>query len=72
MDGNAIMALLGVPPGAEEMARAFIFLLVTIAYAGVWLSLAITMFGTWASSRPPSRVRHPIYLRHSPISCSSL
>jgi ABC-2 type transport system permease protein len=33
--------LLGVPPGAEEMTRAFIFLLVTIAYAGVWLALAI-------------------------------
>jgi len=30
-----------VPPGAEEMARAFIFLLVTIAYAGVWLALAM-------------------------------
>src|SRR5262249_8711616 len=32
---------LGVPPNAEETARAFIFLLVTIAYAGVWLSLAL-------------------------------
>jgi ABC-2 type transport system permease protein len=35
------LIMLGVPPGAEEMARAFIFLLVTIAYAGVWLALAI-------------------------------
>jgi len=35
------LVLLGVPPGAEEMARAFVFLLVTIAYAGVWLALAI-------------------------------
>src|SRR3984893_13438493 len=33
--------LLGIPPGAEEMARAFIFLGVTIGYAGVWLSLAL-------------------------------
>jgi ABC-2 type transport system permease protein len=32
---------LGLPPGGEEMARAFIFLLVTIAYAGVWLALAM-------------------------------
>jgi len=32
---------LGIPPNAEEMARAFIFLLVTIAYAGVWLALAL-------------------------------
>ena len=33
---------LGVPPNAEETARAFIFLLVTIAYAGVWLALAMS------------------------------
>ena len=32
---------LGVPPGGEEMARAFIFLVVTIDYAGVWLALAM-------------------------------
>jgi ABC-2 type transport system permease protein len=35
------LLLLGIPPNAEEMARAFIFLLVTIAYAGVWLALAL-------------------------------
>jgi len=35
------MFLLGQPPGGEEMARAFIFLLVTIAYGGVWLALAM-------------------------------
>ncbi|MBS0534834.1 MAG: ABC transporter permease [Proteobacteria bacterium] len=35
------LIMLGVPPGAEEMGRAFIFLLVTIAYAGVWLALAM-------------------------------
>jgi len=34
------LVMLGVPPGAEEMGRALIFLLVTIAYAGVWLALA--------------------------------
>jgi ABC-2 type transport system permease protein len=32
---------LGVPPNSEEMARAFVFLLVSIAYAGVWLALAL-------------------------------
>ncbi|MPZ59306.1 MAG: ABC transporter permease subunit [Rhizobiales bacterium] len=32
---------IGVPPQAEEMSRSFIFLLVTIAYGGVWLALAI-------------------------------
>ena len=30
-----------MPPNSEEMVRAFIFLLVTIAYAGVWLALAM-------------------------------
>ena len=35
------LVMLGVPPGGEEMARALIFLLVTIAYAGVWLALAM-------------------------------
>ncbi len=33
--------LLGVPPSGEEMARALIFLLVTIVYSGVWLALAM-------------------------------
>src|ERR1700741_2042984 len=31
--------LIGIPPGAEEMARSFVFLLVTIVYAGVWWAL---------------------------------
>jgi ABC-2 type transport system permease protein len=35
------LLLLGVPPGGEEMGRALIFLCVTIAYAGVWLALAM-------------------------------
>jgi len=30
-----------VPPSGEEIGRAFVFLLVTIAYAGVWLALAM-------------------------------
>jgi len=33
--------LIGIPPGAEEIARSFVFLLVTIIYAGVWLALAL-------------------------------
>jgi ABC-2 type transport system permease protein len=32
---------LGVPPNAEEVTRSFVFLLVVIAYAGVWLALAM-------------------------------
>jgi ABC-2 type transport system permease protein len=35
------LVMLGVPPGTEEVARALVFLLVTIAYAGVWLALAL-------------------------------
>ena len=31
---------LGIPPNGEELGRLLIFLLVTIAYAGVWLALA--------------------------------
>ena len=32
---------LGMPPSAEEMGRLVVFLVVTIAYAGVWLALAM-------------------------------
>jgi len=35
------LIMLGVPPSTEEIARAFAFLLVTLAYAGVWLAIAI-------------------------------
>src|SRR5271163_2367554 len=35
------LLMIGVPPGAEEIARGFLFLLVTIIYAGVWLALAL-------------------------------
>jgi ABC-2 type transport system permease protein len=42
--------MLGVPPGAEEMARAFIFLLITIAYAGVWLALSMLFSVTFRSA----------------------
>jgi len=35
------LIVLGVPPSTEEVARAFAFLLVTLAYAGVWLAIAI-------------------------------
>jgi ABC-2 type transport system permease protein len=35
------LLLVGIPPGAEEIGRSFLFLLVTIIYAGVWLALAL-------------------------------
>jgi ABC-2 type transport system permease protein len=44
------LIMLGIPPGGEEMARAFVFLLVTIAYAGVWLALAMLFSVTFRSA----------------------
>ncbi len=35
------LLLLGLPPGGEEVLRSFAFLIVTVAYGGVWLALAI-------------------------------
>lgn len=32
---------LGVPPGAEEVGRALLFLVATIFYGGIWLALAL-------------------------------
>jgi len=37
------LLMLGVPPGAEEIGRALAFLGVTIAYASVWLALAMLL-----------------------------
>ena len=37
------LLMLGIPPGAEEVGRTFVFLLVTIAYAGFWLALALLL-----------------------------
>jgi len=35
------LLFLGIPPGGEEIARSFVFLLITIIYAGVWLALSL-------------------------------
>jgi ABC-2 type transport system permease protein len=35
--------LLGVPPSGEEVGRSLAFLLITLAYAGTWLALAILL-----------------------------
>lgn len=37
------LLFLGVPPSAEEVLRGLGFLIVTIAYAGVWLALAMLL-----------------------------
>lgn len=35
------LIVLGLPPSVEEMARALVFLVVTVAYAGLWLAVAM-------------------------------
>jgi len=35
------LVTLGVPPSTEEVLRGFVFLLVTVAYGGVWLAIAM-------------------------------
>lgn len=35
------LLFLGVPPSGEEMARAIVFLVATLAYGGVWLGVAM-------------------------------
>ncbi|GIW31326.1 MAG: ABC transporter permease [Meiothermus sp.] len=35
------LIFLGVPPSSEEVARALLFLLATLAYTGVWLGIAL-------------------------------
>ncbi|MBX6426676.1 MAG: ABC transporter permease [Variibacter sp.] len=35
------LLLLGVPPNGEEVARSLIFLVIALAYAGVWLAVAM-------------------------------
>lgn len=39
------LLLIGLPPSGEEVLRGFSFLVVTVAYGGVWLALAM-MFST--------------------------
>ena len=56
------LIMLGVPPGGEEMARAGIFLLVTIAYAGVWLALAILFSVVFRSAATAALVTLGIWL----------
>ena len=45
------MFLLGVPPGAEEIGARVHFPVVTIAYAGVWLALAMLFSIVFRSRR---------------------
>jgi ABC-2 type transport system permease protein len=54
--------MLGVPPGGEEMGRALIFLAVTIAYAGVWLALAMLFSVVFRSAATAALVTLGLWL----------
>jgi ABC-2 type transport system permease protein len=54
--------LIGIPPGAEEIARSFVFLLVTIAYAGIWLALALLFSILFRSAATAALVTLGIWL----------
>jgi ABC-2 type transport system permease protein len=54
--------LIGIPPGAEEIARSFVFLLVTIAYAGVWLALALLFSVVFRSAATAALVTLGLWL----------
>jgi ABC-2 type transport system permease protein len=56
------LIILGVPPGGEEMARAFLFLIVTIVYAGVWLALAMLFSVIFRSAATAALVTFGIWL----------
>jgi ABC-2 type transport system permease protein len=53
---------LGIPPGAEEIGRLIMFLLITIAYAGVWLALSILFSVTFRSTATAALVALGLWL----------
>ncbi len=56
------LLMLGVPPGSDEMGRALIFLGVTIAYAGVWLALAMLFSVSFRSAATAALVTLGLWL----------
>ena len=53
---------LGIPPGGEEIGRLLVFLLVTIAYAGVWLALAMLFSIVFRSTATAALISLGIWL----------
>jgi ABC-2 type transport system permease protein len=53
---------LGVPPNGEELARALVFLFLTIIYAGVWLALAMLFSILFRSTATAALVTLGIWL----------
>jgi ABC-2 type transport system permease protein len=56
------LLMLGVPPGGPEMGRLLIFLCITIAYAGVWLALAMLFSVIFRSAATAALVTLGIWL----------
>jgi ABC-2 type transport system permease protein len=53
---------LGIPPGAEEIGRLIMFLIITIAYAGVWLALSILLSVVFRSTATAALVGLGLWL----------
>src|SRR5438094_8620949 len=54
--------LLGVPPSGEEIARSLIFLVFALAYAGVWLALALLLSIVFRSAATAALVALGVWL----------
>src|SRR5581483_6095159 len=56
------LLLLGVPPSTEELTRGLMFLIITIAYAGVWLALSMLFSTVFRSAATAALVALGIWL----------
>ena len=56
------LLLIGVPPGAEEIGRCILFLIVTVIYAGVWRAVALLFSIVFRSAATAALVTLGIWL----------
>jgi ABC-2 type transport system permease protein len=56
------LLLIGVPPGAEEIGRCILFLIVTVIYAGVWLAVALLFSIVFRSAATAALVTLGVWL----------
>src|SRR3546814_19298293 len=55
--GVGLLAL-GVPPGCPEVVRSLLFLLMALAYSGVWLALSMLFLVVFRSAATSALVSH--------------